>query len=208
MLLQFAKNKKTPETLDFTGLPGGVFGVPKGIRTPDLSLRESHGRVFYYPLKSSKILDFTGFFKIIVLIISLIKSANFMPYFSFILANAKIFWGHHSVNMILVTSVILQLSSFFKWFIRRLILLYRCSLSVSSYIQILKGQVFRLHILALRTRSLPRSKSGQFLFNDFFFLYFLSLGFPHDRNNPRSPDVPAGLCHKAFHYPQRDNHTS
>ena len=35
-----------------------------------------------------------------------------MPYFSFILANAKIFWGHHSVNMILVTSVILQLSSF------------------------------------------------------------------------------------------------
>ena len=37
-----------------------------------------------------------------------------MPYFSFILANAKIFWGHHSVNMILVTSVILQLSSFFK----------------------------------------------------------------------------------------------
>jgi hypothetical protein len=31
--------KKTPETLDFTGLPGGVFGVPKGIRTPDLSLR-------------------------------------------------------------------------------------------------------------------------------------------------------------------------
>ena len=79
--------------------------------------------------------------------------------------------------MILVTSVILQLSSFFKWFIRRLILLYRCSLSVSSYIQILKGQVFRLHILALRTRSLPRSKSGQFLFNDFFFLYFLSLSF-------------------------------
>ncbi len=99
-------------SLPFAGFSGGVFGVPKGIRTPDLSLRESHGRVFCYPLKSSKILDFTGFFKIIVLIISLIKSANFMPYFSFILANAKIFWGHHSVNMILVTSVILQLSSF------------------------------------------------------------------------------------------------
>ena len=99
-------------SLPFAGFSSGVFGVPKGIRTPDLSLRESHGRVFYYPLKSSKILDFTGFFKIIVLIISLIKSANFMPYFSFILANAKIFWGHHSVNMILVTSVILQLSSF------------------------------------------------------------------------------------------------
>jgi hypothetical protein len=37
--LQFAKNKKTPETLDFAGFSGGVFGVPKGIRTPDLSLR-------------------------------------------------------------------------------------------------------------------------------------------------------------------------
>ena len=67
----------------------------------------------------------------------------------------------------------------------------------------------RLHLLALRTRSLPRSKSSvKFLFNDFFFRYFLSLGFPHDRNNPQSPDVPAELCHKAFHYPQRDNHTS
>ena len=44
--------------------------------------------------------------------------------------------------------------------------------------------------------------------SDFFFRYSLSLGFPHDRNNPQSPDVPAELCHKAFHYPQRDNHTS
>ena len=33
------KIKKTPETLDFAGFSGGVFGVPKGIRTPDLSLR-------------------------------------------------------------------------------------------------------------------------------------------------------------------------
>ena len=49
---------------------------------------------------------------------------------------------------------------------------------------------------------------GQFIFNDFFSLYSLFLGFPHDRNNPRSPDVPAELCHKAFHYPQRDMHTS
>ena len=39
ILLLFCKNKKTPETLDFTGFSGGVFGVPKGIRTPDLSLR-------------------------------------------------------------------------------------------------------------------------------------------------------------------------
>ena len=33
--------------------------------------------------------------------------------------------------------------------------------------------------------------SAIFLFNDFFFRYSLSLGFPHDRNNPQSPDVPA-----------------
>ena len=45
-------------------------------------------------------------------------------------------------------------------------------------------------------------------FSDFFFRYSLSHGFPHDRNNLRSPDVLAGLCHKAFHYPQRHNHTS
>ena len=58
------------------------------------------------------------------------------------------------------------------------------------------------------TDRVHKSAVGLFIFNDFFFLYFLSLGFPHDRNNPRSPDVPAGLCHKAFHYPQRDMHTS
>ena len=58
------------------------------------------------------------------------------------------------------------------------------------------------------TDRVHKSAVGQFIFNDFFPLYFLSLGFPHDRNNPRSPDVPAGLCHKAFHYPQRDNHIS
>ena len=44
--------------------------------------------------------------------------------------------------------------------------------------------------------------------SDFFFRYSLSHGFPHDRNNLRSPDVPAGLCRKAFHYPQRHNYTS
>lgn len=38
LLLQFAKNKKTPETLDFTGLPGGVFGVPKGFEPPTFRL--------------------------------------------------------------------------------------------------------------------------------------------------------------------------
>ena len=39
----FRKNEKTPETLDFTGFSGGVFGVPEVIRTPDLPLR----RTFY-----------------------------------------------------------------------------------------------------------------------------------------------------------------
>ena len=33
--------KKTPETFDFTGFSGGVFGVPEVIRTPDLPLRSS-----------------------------------------------------------------------------------------------------------------------------------------------------------------------
>ena len=35
----FRKNEKTPETLDFTGVSDGVFGVPEVIRTPDLPLR-------------------------------------------------------------------------------------------------------------------------------------------------------------------------
>ena len=39
ILLFFDKNEKTPETLDFTGFSGGVFGVPEVIRTPDLPLR-------------------------------------------------------------------------------------------------------------------------------------------------------------------------
>mgnify|MGYP001051069768 CR=1 FL=1 len=37
----FPKNEKTPETLDFTHVSGGVFGVPEVIRTPDLPLRSS-----------------------------------------------------------------------------------------------------------------------------------------------------------------------
>ena len=39
IFLFFRKNEKTPETLDFTGFSGGVFGVPEVIRTPDLPLR-------------------------------------------------------------------------------------------------------------------------------------------------------------------------
>lgn len=63
-------------------------------------------------------------------------------------------------------------------------------------------------IVRLKRGKIRMHRSNKFLINNFFFLYFLSHGFPHDRNNPRLPDVPAGLFHKAFHYPQRDNHTS
>jgi len=56
--LQFAKNKKTPETLDFTGLPGGVFGVPKGIRTPDLSLRSMAYHVIHGSDVTSNIIPY------------------------------------------------------------------------------------------------------------------------------------------------------
>ena len=41
IFLFFRKNEKTPETLDFTGFSGGVFGVPEVIRTPDLPLRRT-----------------------------------------------------------------------------------------------------------------------------------------------------------------------
>ena len=34
-LLFLRKNEKTPETLDFTGFSGGVFGLPDRIRTCD-----------------------------------------------------------------------------------------------------------------------------------------------------------------------------
>jgi len=84
--LQFAKNKKTPETLDFTGLPGGVFGVPKGIRTPDLSLRRSPRGAFLTPCNSPKILDFTGFSGVSLLVNSRPKPANFSWFFAFLLA--------------------------------------------------------------------------------------------------------------------------
>ena len=38
-IFHYRKEEKTPETLDFTGFSGGVFGVPEVIRTPDLPLR-------------------------------------------------------------------------------------------------------------------------------------------------------------------------
>ena len=40
-IFHYRKEEKTPETLDFTGFSGGVFGVPEVIRTPDLPLRSS-----------------------------------------------------------------------------------------------------------------------------------------------------------------------
>ena len=46
-------------------------------------------------------------------------------------------------------------------------------------------------IVRLKRSKIRMHRSNKFLFNDFFFRYFLSLGFPHDRNNPQSPDVPA-----------------
>lgn len=63
-----------------------VYGTPEQARTAGVPLRRSPGRAFYSPLKSSKILDFTGFSEILVLINSLLKSANFTPFFPFILA--------------------------------------------------------------------------------------------------------------------------
>jgi len=85
-LLFLRKNEKTPETLDFTGFSGGVFGVPEVIRTPDLSLRRSPRGAFLTPYKSPKILDFTGFSGISLLVNSRPKPANFSWFFAFLLA--------------------------------------------------------------------------------------------------------------------------
>jgi hypothetical protein len=52
------KIKKTPETLDFTGFSGGVFGVPKGIRTPDLSLRSMAYHVIHGSDVTSNIIPY------------------------------------------------------------------------------------------------------------------------------------------------------
>jgi len=64
IFLFFRKNEKTPETLDFTGFSGGVFGVPEVIRTPDLPLRrtiEHLSSVFTYVQESRYP---SGFFRI------------------------------------------------------------------------------------------------------------------------------------------------
>ena len=58
-----------------------AFGVPEGIRTPDLSLRRSPPRGILTPYKSPKILDFTGFSGISLLANSRPKPANFSWFF-------------------------------------------------------------------------------------------------------------------------------
>ena len=62
IFLFYRKNEKTPETLDFTGLSGGVFGVPEVIRTPDLPLRSDLGTPVLRDFLYLKIPYFQGFF--------------------------------------------------------------------------------------------------------------------------------------------------
>ena len=52
------KNEKTPETLDFTGFSGGVFGVPEVIRTPDLPLRSMAYHVIHGSDVTSNIIPY------------------------------------------------------------------------------------------------------------------------------------------------------
>jgi hypothetical protein len=54
----FRKNEKTPETLDFTGFSGGVFGVPEVIRTPDLPLRSMAYHVIHGSDVTSNIIPY------------------------------------------------------------------------------------------------------------------------------------------------------
>ena len=58
IFLFFRKNEKTPETLDFTGFSGGVFGVPEVIRTPDLPLRSMAYHVIHGSDVTSNIIPY------------------------------------------------------------------------------------------------------------------------------------------------------
>lgn len=62
------------------------FGTLEGIRTSDLPLRRSPRGAFLTPCKSPKILDFTGFSGVSLLINSRPKPANFSWFFAFLLA--------------------------------------------------------------------------------------------------------------------------
>ncbi|ERK47142.1 hypothetical protein HMPREF0373_01501 [Eubacterium ramulus ATCC 29099] len=52
------KNEKTPETLDFTGFSGEVFGVPEVIRTPGLPLRSMAYHVIHGSDVTSNIIPY------------------------------------------------------------------------------------------------------------------------------------------------------
>ena len=62
IFLFYRKKEKTPETLDFTQVSGGVFGVPEVIRTPDLPLRSDLGTPVLRDFLYLKIPYFQGFF--------------------------------------------------------------------------------------------------------------------------------------------------
>ena len=64
---------------------GGV-GTPERIRAAGLPLRRSPRWAFLTPYKSPKILDFTGFSGISLLVNSRLKPANFSWFFAFLLA--------------------------------------------------------------------------------------------------------------------------
>ena len=85
-LFGFFLKMEEAENLDFSRnfrLPGYV---PSAIRTRGLSLRRSPRGAFLTPYKSPKILDFTGFSGISLLVNSRPKPANFSWFFAFLLA--------------------------------------------------------------------------------------------------------------------------
>ena len=57
-LLFLRKNEKTPETLDFTGFSGGIFGVLGGIRTHGLPLRSMAYHVIHGSDVTSNIIPY------------------------------------------------------------------------------------------------------------------------------------------------------
>ena len=84
--LDIRREKKTTESLDFTGDSGDASGIPGAIRTRGLPLRRSPRGAFLTPCKSPKILDFTGFSGVSLSINSRLKPANFSWFFAFLLA--------------------------------------------------------------------------------------------------------------------------
>ena len=77
---------KEAENLDFSRNFRLLGYVPGRIRTAGLPLRRSTRGAFLTPYKSPKILDFTGFSGISLLVNSRPKPANFSWFFAFLLA--------------------------------------------------------------------------------------------------------------------------